>query len=89
MTLPLIYALQHASRKDKRRIIYNIRKYNENPEKVREVIDFVRASGGLEYTRRAMYDYRDQAFALLHQFPETPARQSIEELVYFVTDRKK
>ncbi|NRB47547.1 MAG: polyprenyl synthetase family protein [Saprospiraceae bacterium] len=89
MTLPLIYALQNASRKEKRRIIYNIKKYNENPEKVREVIDFVRASGGLKYTEGVMYDYRDQAFELLHQFPETPARQSIEELVYFVTDRKK
>ncbi len=89
MTLPLIYALQNASKADKRRIIRTIKKYNEQPEKVKEVIEFVRESGGLEYTRQAMYDYRDQAFELLHQFPHSPVRQALEELVMFVTDREK
>ncbi len=89
LTLPLIYALDKASRSDKRRIITNIKRYNEDPEKVQEVIDFVQQSGGMEYARQAMYDYRAQAFELLHQFPETPVRQSLEDLVSFVTDRKK
>lgn len=88
MTLPLIYALQNASKKDKRRIIYTIKKYNEQPEKVKEVIDFVRASGGLEYTEKVMHDFRAQAFELLHEFPLSPSRQALEELITFVTDRK-
>jgi len=89
LTLPLIYALDKASRRDKRRIINNIKRYNEDPEKVQEVIDFVQQSGGMEYAREAMYDYRAQAFELLHRFPESPVRQSLEDLVTFVTDRKK
>lgn len=89
MTLPLIYALDKASRPEKRKIINTIRRHSENPDRVREVIDFVRASGGLEYAERVMYRFRDEAFELLYQFPENEIRQSLEDLVIFVTDRKK
>ena len=66
MTLPLIYALNQASRSEKRRIINIIKKHNENKEKVNEVIEFVRASGGLEYAQKAMLEYREEAFKILH-----------------------
>ena len=89
MTLPLIYALDKASRPEKRRIINTIRRHSENPEKVKEIIDYVRASGGLEYTEQIMYQYREEAFKILYQFPESEIRQSLEDLVTFVTDRKK
>jgi len=89
MTLPLIYALEKASKKEKRRIINNIKRHNNKPEKVKEVIEFVHQSGGLEYARKAMLTYRDQAFVLLHTFPESETRNSLEELVLFVTDREK
>ena len=89
LTLPLIYALQHASRKDRRWIINVVKKDNENKAKVREVIDYVRNSGGIEYARKAMYDFRDQAFEILHTFPDNPSRQALKELVIFVTERKK
>jgi len=89
MTLPLIYALDQASRSDKKRIINIIKRHNTKMDKVKEVIDFVVASGGLEYAQQAMYDYREQAFKLLHTLPFSPARESLEDLVIFVTERKK
>ena len=89
MTLPLIYALNHANKTDRRRIFNNIKRHNTKPDKVREVIDFVRSSGGLDYAREAMYRYRNEAFELLHQFPESIIRQSMEDLVIFVTERKR
>ncbi len=89
MTLPLIYALNNASSSDKRKILRIIKKYNEVPEKVKDVIEFVRASGGIEYAQKAMFDYRDQAFEILHTFPQSPVRDSLEQLVTFVTNRKK
>ncbi|MEM9821297.1 MAG: polyprenyl synthetase family protein [Bacteroidota bacterium] len=89
MTLPLIYALNHASRSDKRKIINIIKRYNEEADKVKEVIDFVRGSGGMEYAEERMYEYRSDAFQLLEQFPDTPAKTSLKDLVAFVTDRKK
>lgn len=89
MTLPLIYALEQASRSEKKHIINLIKRYNTKPDKVKEVIEFVTKSGGLEYAQRAMYDYREQAFKLLHTLPLSPARESLEDLVIFVTERKK
>lgn len=89
MTLPLIYALNQSEKKKRRAIINLIRRHNEDQEKVREVIEFVRASGGLEYAKQAMLRFREEAFALLHEFPPSDVRQSLEDLVVFVTDRKK
>ncbi|MDV7402778.1 hypothetical protein RZS08_65755, partial [Arthrospira platensis SPKY1] len=65
------------------------KRYSEQPEKVKEVLDFVRQSGGLEYAQKAMIRYRSDAFALLKGLPMTPARQSLEDLVVFVTEREK
>lgn len=87
MTLPLIYALQQASRSDKRRILNIIKRHNAKSEKVREVIEFVQQSGGLPYARKAMYRYRDEAFEILHGFPPSEVRNSLENLVLYVTER--
>ena len=89
MTLPLIHALEQAPKAERKRIIRLIRKHHEEDDKVREVIEFVRNSGGLDYARRAMLDYRQAALDVLRTFPASDARQSLEDLVYYVTDRKK
>ncbi len=89
LTLPLIYALNHAQRSDRLRIINNVKRHSNKPEKVKEVIEFVRASGGLEYARQVMLDYRQAAFDLLESFPHNEARVALRDLVIFVTERKK
>ncbi len=89
MTLPLIYALNNANKSDKSRIINIVKRYNEVPEKVAEVIDFVRNSGGLQYSEEVMVRYRNEAFEILRGFPESDVRNSLEQLVLFVTERKK
>ena len=60
-----------------------------NPTRLKEVIEFVRASDGLQYAKDAMLDYRSQAFELLGAFPDSPVKQSLTDLVQFVTDREK
>jgi len=87
MTLPLIYALDHASNSDKRRIIKIIKKYNTDKVKVNEVIEFVRKSGGLEYAEKIMNEYRADAFEILKDLPSSEAKNSLEELVLYVTER--
>lgn len=88
MTLPLIYALRQADRKERRHMINLIKRESDQPESVQEVIRFVRQSGGLDYAREAMYRYREEAFEILHQLPDSPARQSLESLVNYVVDRE-
>ncbi len=89
LTLPLIYAINHASKADRRYIIKTIKKDHKNKAKVAEVIDFVWKSGGIEYAREAMHQYRKEAIQLLHQFPKSPSRKSIEQLIWFATERKR
>ncbi len=87
MTLPLIYTLQKTDKATRRRIIYIVKNQSTDRKKVAEVIAIVQASGGIEYAREKMQAYRKEAIDLLHQYPDTPARQAMEELVDYAIDR--
>lgn len=89
MTLPLIYMLQNADFLERRKIINMIRRHNNDPEKVKLVIEKVNQSGGIEYARKKMFEYREKAISILHTFPDCPARTSLEQLVIFTTERNK
>ncbi len=89
MTLPLIFALQNASRSDKRYIINIIKNHNTDKNKVSEVISFVQKSGGIEYSNKVMDNYRNKAITILNEFPESPSKSSMKDLVYYVTERNK
>jgi octaprenyl-diphosphate synthase len=88
MTLPLIYALQHADQSEKRFIINTIKNHNTDAKRVSEVIALVNKNGGIDYTVQRMNEYRDRALALLQEFPDIAARKSLIELVNYVIDRK-
>jgi len=89
MTLPLIYMLNNSVRAEKRKVINVVKRHNNNPDKVNGVIEKVNHSGGIEYATKKMYEYRDKAFDLLTEFPETPMRQSFEQLVNYTVERNK
>jgi len=72
-----------------KKIIKIIKKNNNDPKKVAEVIDFVKGSGGLEYATEVMYRYRSEAFEILAQFPESEVNMALKDLVTYVTERKK
>ncbi|MBM3415448.1 MAG: polyprenyl synthetase family protein [Bacteroidetes bacterium] len=88
LTLPLIYTLNNTDRETRRKIIYIVKNNNRNREKVNWVISKVEETGGIHYAREKMNAYKQEALAILHQFPESPERQALEDLVSFVTDRK-
>lgn len=89
MTLPLIYTLLQAPSDIKRRIIYIVRNQNTDKNKVTEVLEQVGHFGGLDYAVQAMERYRDEALQILYSFPESPARDAMEELVHYTIKRKK
>lgn len=89
MTLPLIYLLNHAERSEKRKVVNIVKNHNTNPEKVRLVIDLVNRSGGIEYARKKMKKYHDEALSILNEFPDSPSKNSLRELVNFTIERKK
>ncbi len=87
MTLPLIYALAKSGWLEKRRIISIVKNESEKPKKVKEVIAYVKQSGGIEYAIKKMNHYHQAALAILESFPESPYRSSLRSLVQFTIDR--
>lgn len=89
MTLPLIYALNNCSKKEKGWLINSVKNHNKNKKRVKEVIAFVKQVGGLEYAVAKMLQFKDEALSLLHQYPKSDYRDSLELMVNYVVERKK
>ena len=89
ITLPLIYALNNATSSEKKNIIRIIRNHNDEPKKINEVVLFIHKKGGMKYATEKMNAYRDEAMLLLNGMSEKKALQSLKDLVYFTTERRK
>jgi len=88
MTLPLIYALNESGWMEKRRIIRMVKNEADQPEKVREIVEFVRNKGGLEYASGKMQEFAAEALSRLSCIPDSPAKESLAALVDFSIRRK-
>ncbi len=89
MTLPLIYALNNTTKKERKRIINIVKNDSLKSKKVREVINFVKKSGGIEYTTEVMLRFKQEAMDILAKFEPSPSRSSLEQLITYTVERKK
>jgi octaprenyl-diphosphate synthase len=87
MTLPLIYALNNSTSSEKKHIIRMVKNKNSGPEKIKEIIDFVHNKGGIIYAKEKMNEYRNKAIDLLGAYPDSPAKESLTQLVLYTTTR--
>jgi octaprenyl-diphosphate synthase len=87
MTLPLIYALSKSSWLEKRKIIGIVKNDSDKPKKVKEVIEYVKKSGGIEYAIQAMNRFHAEAVEILNTFPDSSHKTSLFQLVQFTIDR--
>ncbi|WP_343686478.1 polyprenyl synthetase family protein [Chryseobacterium gleum] len=88
MTLPLIHTLKTADEKDRKYYFDTIKRYNNNPKRVKELIEFVKSSGGLEYAITVMKDFQQKAKNILNEFPDSEARKSLHIMLDYVIERK-
>ncbi len=88
MTLPLIYALNRSDKERKKWIIRVLKKYNTDKRKVKELIDYVKATGGLDYARERMYAYLQEAKDILAPYPDNDSKSSLLMLLDYVVNRK-
>ena len=89
MTLPLIYTLNNVSSKERKWLIHSVKKYNTDKKRVKEVIQLVKDSGGLDYAQKRMETYRTAALDILMTFPKNAYRDSLELMVNYVITRKQ
>jgi octaprenyl-diphosphate synthase len=87
MTLPLIYALNTTTKAERNRIISIIKRHSDKPERVAEVIQFVRQSEGLNHAEMVMNQYLEAAFEILNTFPNSNVKTSFQQLINYVTKR--
>ena len=88
MTLPLIYTLNNCSKKEKNWIINSVKKYNKDKKRVQEIIAFVKANGGIEYTHQKMHEYKNKAIEILNEFPDSKFKSSLLTMIDYVVERK-
>jgi octaprenyl-diphosphate synthase len=89
MTLPLIYALNNCSSKEKSWCINSIKNHNKDKKRVKEVIQCVKNKNGLTYAEQKMVEFQHEALALLQNFPDSEYKDSLTLMVNYVIERKK
>lgn len=88
MTLPLIFTLKNCSENDRKYYFKTIKNYNNDKKRVKELIDFVKKSGGLEYAIGVMKDFQQKAKNILNDFPDSQAKISLNLMLDYVIERK-
>jgi octaprenyl-diphosphate synthase len=89
MTLPLIHVLNRCSKEQKKWLINSIKNHNKDKKRVKEVIQFVKDQNGLSYAEDKMVEFQQKALSILHDFPNSPFKESLTLMVNYVIDRKK
>lgn len=89
MTLPLIHVLNHCTKEEKRWLINSVKNHNKDKKRVKEVIDFVKQNGGLEYAVQKMLAFKEEALQLLDPYPDSDYKSALKLMVNYVVDRKK
>jgi len=89
MTLPLIFALRNASMIEKKKVIFKIKNQSHKKKKVREVIEFVKSSGGIEYAQQVMEKFYSEALEILKSFKDSAYKYALNDLVEYTIMRDK
>ncbi|MDG1831198.1 MAG: polyprenyl synthetase family protein [Flavobacteriaceae bacterium] len=88
LTLPLIFTLKNSSKSKKRWLINCIKNHSNNKKVIQEVIEYVKETGGIEYTLSKLKEFQSDALKDISKFPENQYRESLICLVNYVIDRE-
>jgi octaprenyl-diphosphate synthase len=88
LTLPIIHVLNKSSKSKKRWLINSIKNHNNDKKVVKEVIEFVKESGGIDYTISKLKLFQKQALDSLIGFNDNQYKKSLIQLVNYVIKRE-
>jgi len=89
MTLPLIHVLNKVPKKERAWLINSVKNKNKDKKRVKEIISYVKAEGGLDYAIEKMVSFQTEALAILDEFPSSAYKDSLILMVNYVIERKK
>lgn len=87
-TLPLIHALDIASRQESEEII-KVVENGVSPKDINSIIEFIERYDGIEYSKSFMNKYIKSAEEKLADLPQNEANKSVSELINYFTKRNK
>lgn len=89
VTLPLIKALEGASKSHQISIRRIMRKRKKSSKEIESIVSFVHDNNGLQKAEQAMNNYANKAIEHLHQLPVQQGVDDFEDLIKFIITRKK
>ncbi len=87
ITMPLLGAFVNAGETEERRVRELVRNIVGHPEYRDDIVAFVKANGGLEYSVDQLDKYVAQAVDALAVFPDSKEKEMLKELAYFTAKR--
>ncbi|MDZ7337139.1 MAG: polyprenyl synthetase family protein [candidate division KSB1 bacterium] len=87
VTLPLIHALRSAAPEEAEEVLAHLNSGDRG--RVEAVLAFVKRHGGLEYADQQADRYLSAARSTLEEYPDTPYKRALMELLEYVGRRRK
>ncbi len=87
VTLPLIYALEDATREERRLVETVLDDGNYERVSLRRILDLIQKHDGIERARQRAQAFTDKARGLIAGFPDSAAQRSLAAVTDLVTDR--
>lgn len=85
VTLPLLYTLNHCDPIIQKQLIKALKK--GQPDDIVLIKNEIQKHGGFAYAEQKMTEYKEQAISIISQFPASPLRKSLEDLIAYLTNR--
>lgn len=89
MTMPLIFALEHATKEDKRPFLNMIRNRNFTTENLTKMSIFVRKAGGIQYAEKRMKEFGEMAKKNIDHYPQSTFHDSLIACLEYAMKRTK
>ena len=89
ITIPLLGALANVSEQEQARVRSLVNDIVGHPEHRDEIVAFVKANGGIEYSKMRLDEYVDMAVKALDVLPDSQEKEFLKTLAYFTAKRDK
>ena len=87
ITIPLLGAFANVSDQEEARVRTLVNDIVGHPEHKDAIVEFVKTNGGIDYARRRLNEYVDEAVSALEALPDTQEKDFLVQLAYFTARR--
>lgn len=87
LTLPAIYAVNHATSDEPLRLARLVKNGEATQDDIRQLVDYTKRSGGVEYAEKRMHELHDEAVKLLDSWQDEAVKKALKGYIDFVVGR--